>query len=136
MSSSTWSSQAADRPRLLGMAWAHFLNDGVANYLPGVLPAILVSMHLSLNYAGLLMAALLVGQGMQPLVGLVADHIGGRAFVFAGLIGTTLGGALVGLVPDQWSLIGVLIGIGLCNALFHPQALVGVRSIGGARHGT
>lgn len=118
-----------NQSRLGCMAWAHFLNDGSANYLPGVLPAILISMNLSVSYAGVFMAALLVGQGLQPLVGLVADRIGGRAFVLAGLLGTAVGGALVGLMPNEWSLIAVLIGIGLCNALFHPQALAGVRML-------
>lgn len=136
MSSSTQSVATTDKPRLAGMSWAHFLNDGCANYLPGVLPAILISMNLSVSYAGVFMAALLVGQGMQPVVGLIADHIGGRAFVVAGLLGTAVGGALVGIMPNQWTLIALLIGIGLCNALFHPQALAGVRTIGGGKAGT
>lgn len=138
MSSSTPSAAIvarADRSRLTGMAWTHLLNDGASNYLPGVLPAILVSMNLSVSYAGVFMAALVIGQAAQPLVGMVADRIGGRAFIFAGLIGTTLGGALVGLMPGYWSLIGVLVAIGLSNSLFHPQALAGVRSIGGTRLG-
>lgn len=136
LSTSTVVANRADHPRLAGMTWAHLLNDGAANYLPGVLPAILVSMNLSVSYAGVFMAALMIGQAAQPLVGLVADRIGGRAFVLAGLAGTSLGGALVGLMPNQWALLGVLVAIGLCNALFHPQALAGVRSIGGAHHGT
>lgn len=135
MDSTPQQTLAANRPRLLGMAWAHFLNDGAANYLPGVLPAILVSMHLSVSYAGLLMAALLIGQAAQPLVGLIADKIGGRAFVIAGLFGTSLGGAAVGFMPNQWTLVIVLLMIGLCNALFHPQAVVGVRALGHDRPG-
>lgn len=122
--------------RLAGLAWSHFLNDGASNYLPGVLPAILIALNLSVSYAGVFMAALIVGQGIQPLVGLVADHFGGRTFVVAGLLGTALGGALIGLVPNAWTLVAVLIGTGLSNALFHPQALVGVRSISGAQSGT
>lgn len=39
------------------MSWAHFLNDGAANYLPGVLPAILISLNLSVALAGTIMAA-------------------------------------------------------------------------------
>src|SRR5699024_9006046 len=50
--------------------------------------------------------------------------------------GTALGGALIGLVPNAWTLLAVLIGTGLCNALFHPQALVGVRTISGNQSGT
>lgn len=139
MNASTGTTQPprrAERTRLASMAWAHLLNDGAANYLPGVLPAILVAMNLSVAYAGVFMAALIIGQGAQPLVGLLADRFGGRGFVFAGLIGTSLGGALVGLAPNAWSLLALLIAIGLLNAMFHPQALAGVRSIGGQRHGT
>src|SRR5699024_5034827 len=96
MTSAKQSSPPANESRLFGLAWSHFLNDGASNYLPGVLPAILISLHLSVSYAGVFMAALIVGQGVQPLVGLVADRIGGRAFVVAGLFGTALGGALIG----------------------------------------
>lgn len=126
----------ANRSRLASMAWAHLLNDGAANYLPGVLPAILVAMDLSVAYAGVFMAALIVGQAAQPLAGLLADRFGGRAFVFAGLLGTSLGGALVGLMPGAWSLLTMLVAVGLCNALFHPQALAGIRAIGGLHQGT
>lgn len=126
----------SNQSRLFGLAWSHFLNDGASNYLPGILPAILISLNLSVSYAGVFMAALVVGQGAQPLVGLVADRIGGRAFVVVGLLGTAVGGALVGLVPNAWTLIAVLIATGLCNALFHPQALVGVRTISGNQSGT
>src|SRR5699024_10655094 len=117
-------------------AWAHFLNDGASNYLPGVLPAILISLNLSVSYAGVFMAALIVGQGVQPLVGLAADRSGGRASVVVGLRGTALGGAWIGWVPNAWTLVAVLIATGLCNALFHPRALVGVRTISGDRAGT
>ncbi|HET6655669.1 MAG TPA: MFS transporter [Gammaproteobacteria bacterium] len=126
---------AADRPRLTALAWAHFLNDGAANYLPGVLPAVLVAMNLSVTYAGLFMAALMIGQALQPLTGLIADRIGGRLFILGGLGGASVGGALIGLMPNRWSLIGLLIAIGLSNSLFHPQGLAAVRSIGGSRHG-
>lgn len=132
----TAAADRADRPRLAGMAWAHLLNDGAANYLPGVLPAILISLNLSVAYAGVFMAALMVGQAAQPLVGLAADRIGGRGFVLAGMVGTSLGGALVGLMPGYWSLLALLIAIGLSNSLFHPQALAGIRVIGGRRYGT
>src|SRR5699024_7624809 len=94
-----------------------------------------LSMNLSVAYAGVLMTSLLIGQAIQPLVGLVADKIGGRVFVIAGLVGAALGGALVGFMPNLWTLFVVLIAIGLCNSLFHPQAITGVRSIAGARPG-
>ena len=137
----TLANDATDLPgnrigRLTGMSWAHFLNDGAANYLPGVLPAILISLNLSVALAGTVMAALLMGQALQPLVGILADRVGGRVMVSMGLFGSSLGGALVGFAPGFWSLLGVLIVIGISNSFFHPQALAGVRRLGGARPGT
>ncbi|MGH7074875.1 MAG: MFS transporter [Stellaceae bacterium] len=122
--------------RLLGLSWAHFLNDGVANYLPGVLPAVLIAMGLPVSFGGVLMAALLVGQGVQPLIGIVCDRVGGRAFVIAGLAGSSLCGALVGFAPSAWTLIPLLIVIGLSSSMFHPQALVAIRGLAGRRHGS
>lgn len=134
-SSSAAVSDAGDQPRLFGLAWAHFLNDGAANYLPGVLPAILVAMNLSVSYAGVLMAALIMGQALQPLIGLVADRIGGRGFIVVGLACSSLGGALVGLMPGYASLVCLLMFIGVSNSVFHPQALAAARHVGGRRHG-
>lgn len=122
--------------RLTGMSWAHFLNDGAANYLPGVLPAILVSMNLSVALAGMIMAALLLGQALQPLVGLLADRVGGRVMITCGLFGSSLGGALIGFASSFWSLLAVLMLIGVSNSFFHPQALAGVRRLGGDKPGT
>lgn len=45
-------SAAPQYGKLLILSWAHFLNDGAANYLPGILPVILVSMGLSTSFAG------------------------------------------------------------------------------------
>lgn len=122
--------------RLLGLSWAHFLNDGAANYLPGVLPAVLIATGLPVSLAGTLMAALLVGQGMQPLTGMLCDKFGGRSFIIAGLAGTSLCGALVGFAPDYWTLMLLLAVIGLSNSMFHPQALVVVRGLAGRQHGS
>lgn len=136
MDSSTTAAAVQPRSgRLAGMSWAHFLNDGAANYLPGVLPAILIALHLSVALSGTIMAALLMGQALQPLVGILADRIGGRVMVAAGLFGSSLGGALIGFAPGFWSLVGVLIVIGVSNSFFHPQALAGVRLLGGQRPG-
>lgn len=131
------SSQTPDnaRARLTGLSWSHFINDGAANYLPGVLPAILIQLNLSVALAGTIMAALLIGQGFQPLFGLLADRVGGRMLTVLGLLGSSLGGALLGLVASVPWLIIVLVLIGVSNAMFHPQALAGVRKLAGARRG-
>lgn len=123
------------RARLIGMSWSHFVNDGAANFLPGVLPAILISLHWPVSLAGTLMTALLIGQGLQPFVGLLGDRIGGRALSVCGLVGSSLGAGLVGWVTTPGALIAVLVLIGVSNALFHPQALAGVRQLASRQQG-
>lgn len=118
-----------------GLTWAHFLNDGAANFLPGVLPLILVTMGLSVSLAGALMAALLAGQALQPATGWLVDRIGGRALITVGLLGSSLGGILIGLSPTLWMLIPSLALIGVCNACFHPPAMASARQLGGTRQG-
>ncbi|MES1950342.1 major facilitator superfamily transporter [Salinisphaera sp. S4-8] len=129
------SGMGAER-RLLGLSWSHFLNDGAATFLPGILPALLIQMQLSVSLAGTIMAALLVGQGLQPLVGLLGDRFGGRTFVVLGLLGSSAGGAMIGFVDTMPWLIAVLVLIGISNALFHPQALAGVRLLSHQRQGS
>jgi FSR family fosmidomycin resistance protein-like MFS transporter len=118
-----------DRRRLLSLSWAHLLNDGASNYLPGVLPAILLALGEPVRLAGALMAALIVGQALQPAVGWLADRTGGRIITVVGLFLSSLGGALLGVAPSTWVLVVLLLLIGVGGAAFHPQALSGIRSM-------
>lgn len=120
---------------MLGMSWVHFLNDGAANYLPGVLPAVLVSLHLRVSMAGLLVAALFVGQATQPFLGWAADRLGGRSLIVAGLLASAVGGGLIGMAHATWILILLLLLIGVGSSLFHPQAAAATRSTAAARQG-
>lgn len=133
--SSSTISHSGGRGRLFGMSWAHFLNDGSANYLPGVLPAVLVALHQPVQMAGTLMAALLIGQALQPLMGWLADRLGGRGMIWLGLTGSTLGGAFLGFAHQVGFLIGFLLLIGIGNSMFHPQALAAVRGLVRDRQG-
>lgn len=121
--------------RLFGLSWLHFLNDGSGNYLPGILPAVLLVQHQSATLAGAVMAALMIGQALQVPTGWIADNVGGRLFVLLGGLGTSIAAAAIGLVPNIWLLISVLVLVGVCSALFHPQALVGARRLSGDRQG-
>jgi MFS transporter, FSR family, fosmidomycin resistance protein len=127
--------QVAPIASLLALAWTHFLNDGAANYLPGVLPAVLAGLHIPLRLVGTVMAALLIGQALQPVCGWIADEIGGVSMVLGGVGLSTVAGALVGVMPGYWSLVVMLGLIGIGNAMFHPQALAGIRMLTTTRHG-
>jgi FSR family fosmidomycin resistance protein-like MFS transporter len=115
------------RFRLAILTLAHFLNDGAVNFLPGVLPAVLVRLALPDADAGLVMSALLVGQGLQPLMGWLSDRYGQAWFLIPGLSLSLLGGAFVGLAGSLWILIAILLTIGIGNAAFHPPGLATAR---------
>ncbi len=128
--------QESSTRRLIGMSWAHFLNDGSANYLPGILPAILLSLNEPVSMAGAIMAALMIGQALQPFFGWIADRIGGKNLIIIGLFGSSIGGALLGVAQHNLGLlIALLLVIGVGNSMFHPQALAAVRSIVQKRQG-
>ena len=120
---------------LLGLAWLHFLNDGAANFLPGILPAILIALHAHAASASGIMAALLIGQGLQPFAGWLSDHWGGKALAILGVSGTTLGLVLVGESSRLPALLAALALIGVSNAVFHPQSLALARSLAHRQHG-
>ncbi len=121
--------------RLGSLSWLHFLNDGSANYLPGILPAVLIALHASVSLAGTVMSALLIGQALQVASGWLADRMGGRTFIIVGVLGSSLAAIFIGFASSLWALLPTLVVIGLCNALFHPQALAAARSLSGNRHG-
>ncbi|MHB8253046.1 MAG: MFS transporter [Acidiferrobacter sp.] len=129
--------RAESRPTtaLLGLSWLHFLNDGAANFLPGILPAILVSLHRGAGSASWIMATLLIGQALQPLMGWLSDRIGGKWLILLGVGGTSLGLALVGITTNMAMLLVVLFLIGISNATFHPQSLASARSLARRSHG-
>lgn len=118
---------------LSGLAWLHFINDGAANFLPGVLPAILLAQGRSPALAGTLMFVLLAGQGLQPLAGLLGGVLGGRRLMWVGVVGAVIGAGLVGFTDSLAWLLVVLALIGLANACFHPQALAAARVYAGGR---
>lgn len=123
------------RGRLVGLSWAHLLNDGASNYLPGVLPAVLTNLDEPVRLAGVLVTALTIGQILQPITGRIADRLGGRSLVIVGLTMTSVGGGLLGVIGSTWMLIILLLLIGAGNAMFHPQSLAGVRSMLAGRTG-
>lgn len=115
--------------------WSHFLNDGAANALPGILPYIVIRSHLPISLAGSFMTALLVAQGLQPLSGWLADKIGGRTLVLGGVVLSTVSVALLGFAHPIWLILALLLFTGIGNTAFHPQAMSITRGLVGRKTG-
>ncbi|MCL5972142.1 MAG: MFS transporter [Firmicutes bacterium] len=120
---------------LVALVWAHFLNDGLANYLPGILPFLGIALHLPLAPIAGLMSVLLFGQMLQPVSGILADRVGGRGFALWGPILTTVGVVGVAVTRTYWMLALLFLITGIGNTIFHPQALSITRSITQKRQG-
>ncbi len=120
--------------RLAAMSWTHFLNDGGAFFLPGILPAVIRHLHQPLYMVGPIVGSIYIGQILQPLFGIWADHVGGKFFVIAGLVVCVGTASLIGLSPNVWILIALVLLSGLGSTAFHPQALSAARSLSGKRH--
>ncbi|MGH9413687.1 MAG: MFS transporter [Terriglobales bacterium] len=115
------------------LSWAHFLNDGAANYLPGVLPAVLAALVLPIRDAGLIMGILIAFQALQPIAGVLADQRGARFMIIAGLAGSSLGAAWIGWASSGAALVSALVLIGICNTILHPPALAISRRVAAGR---
>ncbi|MDA8343946.1 MAG: MFS transporter [Thermaerobacter sp.] len=120
---------------LAALVWGHLANDALANYLPGILPLIALQRHVPLFLLSSLMTILMFGQMLQPLSGLLADRIGGRALVLGGPLLSVAGVVLVSLSRSYGGMaIGLLLA-GVGTTLFHPQAIASARRLAGSRVG-
>jgi FSR family fosmidomycin resistance protein-like MFS transporter len=126
---------AAGYSPLGALVWVHFLNDGLANYLPGILPLLAIALHLPLAPIAGLMSVLLFGQMLQPVSGILADRVGGRGFAVWGPVLTTAGVVGVAVTRSYWMLAALFLITGIGNTVFHPQALSITRSVTQKRHG-
>jgi len=123
------------RASLPALTWQHLANDTLANYLPGILPA-LAAEGVPVLLLGSLQTALVLGQLLQPLTGIMADRRGGRAFIVVGPLiaaASVLGVAFTRTYP---LLLAFAFIAGIGSTIFHPQALSTVRSLVAGRKGT
>jgi FSR family fosmidomycin resistance protein-like MFS transporter len=117
----------ARRMRLAGGALAAFLTlahlatDAFTSMFTALLPTIQVRFGLSETGLALLVATLSFSASItQPMMGALADRIGRRLVVALGVGLSSALISLVGVVPDVWLLVSLLLVGGLGSAAFHP----------------
>jgi len=104
---------------------AHMLNDLYSNYLPQMLPFLVVLYDdFTATRAAIIVSAFSITSSFtQPLFGYFMDRQGKRWLAYIGTLwmGTML--SLTGLVHNNYLLLVVLAALaGLGTAVFHPQA--------------
>jgi FSR family fosmidomycin resistance protein-like MFS transporter len=117
---------------------SHTLNDLYGNYLPQMLP-FLVVLHpgFSATQAALLVSAFIMTSSFaQPVFGFYLDSRGKRWLVHVGTLWMAVCLSLTGLVHANYPLLVLLAAsAGLGTAAFHPQASTMVNSLSGEYKG-
>lgn len=121
---------------VLGVSFAHLLNDMMQSLLPAIYPIIKTTYHLDFGQIGLLTLAFQLTASMfQPVVGAYTDR---HPQPYSLVIG--MGMTLVGLVVLAYavSFAMLLLGaslIGTGSSIFHPESTRVARLASGGRHG-
>ncbi|MDP2790933.1 MAG: MFS transporter [Rectinemataceae bacterium] len=103
---------------------SHMLNDLYSNYLPQMLPFLMVSLHgFTITKAAILTASFTITSSIvQPVFGYFVDNTGRRWLVHVGTLWMAVMLSLTGIVGSYWMLVVLSSLAGLGTAAFHPQA--------------
>lgn len=113
----------------------HLLHDIYSSFLAPILPLLIEKLSISYSSAGFLTVVQRLPSVFNPLVGLVADKISVRYFVILTPSITAISMSLLGMAPNYYVLVGLLLIMGISATLFHVPAPVMMRRISGDRVG-
>ncbi|HIS36169.1 TPA: MFS transporter [Candidatus Scatousia excrementigallinarum] len=113
-----------EKTPLIWLSSAHFVNDIYTGMLNPIMPFIALKLGISMAIATIIVSlSHIFASLLQPVFGFFADNITRRAFIFWGLIATSL---FISLAPSANNVFTLLIFIilgSLGSSFFHPQAL-------------
>jgi FSR family fosmidomycin resistance protein-like MFS transporter len=106
------------------LAVSHMLNDLYSNYLPQMLPFLMISLSgFTVTKAAILTASFTITSSIvQPIFGYLVDNTGRRWLVHVGTLWMAIMLSLTGVVGNYWMLVVLASLAGLGTAAFHPQA--------------
>ena len=103
---------------------SHFVNDIYTGFLNPIMPFIAAKIGISMAIATIILSmSHIFSSLLQPVFGFFADSIYKRAFIFWGLLMTSV---FIPLAPASTAIFSMVIFIilgSLGSSLFHPQAL-------------
>lgn len=113
----------------------HFVHDTYSAFLAPLLPLLIEKLSLTLTLAGTLTAFMQAPGLLNPFIGRLADRSNARNFVvFAPAITGTLM-SVMGIIPNYYALVVLLIFAGFSVAAFHVPAPAMVARASGNRVG-
>ena len=117
------------------LSLAHTLNDLYSNYIPQLLPFLVVlTPGFTATRAAILVSAFtLTSSFTQPLFGYLSDRQGKRWLLYIGTLWMAIMLSLTGIVHNYGVLVLLAALAGLGTAVFHPQAATMVNQLSGDR---
>ncbi|MEI8215997.1 MAG: MFS transporter [Eubacteriales bacterium] len=117
------------------LSLAHMLNDMYSNYLPQMLPFLVVVMNgFTATRAAILISAFSITSSLiQPVFGYFLDKQGKRWLVHVGTLWMGIMLSLTGVVHNYWLMVILAALAGFGTAAFHPQASTMVNILSGER---
>ena len=104
-------------------SYTHLSHDLCIGLLSAILPLIRVGLRISYLQSGLLLAAFTITSGFsQFLGGWLGDRISRPMAIVIGLGGVSLGALMVGFSSSYYSLLIMLIIMGIFSGAYHPSA--------------
>ena len=117
------------------LSLAHMLNDMYSNFLPQMLPFLIVlNPNFTATRAAILVSAFTISSSLvQPFFGYFLDRQGKRWLVYVGTLWMGIMLSLTGIVENYVVLVTLAALAGLGTAAFHPQASTMVNVLSGDR---
>lgn len=121
--------------QVLTIGSGHFIHDSYTAFVAPLLPLIIEKLSLSLTSAGFLQAFLQFPALLNPFIGYLADRASLRYFVILAPGVTASLMSLLGLAPNYFTLVIILLTAGVSVACFHAPAPAMIGRVSGNQVG-
>lgn len=115
--------KANSKKAISWLSWAHFTNDVYTGFVNPIMPFIAAKLGITLAMATVVLSiSNIFSSLLQPIFGFFADNMLKRAFIFWGLIMTSVFIPLIPLSNSVFILVLFIILGSLGSSFYHPQS--------------
>lgn len=112
------------RALVAGFSIAHFMQHVVTTLLNPLLPLIRDTFALSYAQSGFVVSAYSISLGLANApMGVLADRVGSRVVLAAGLVLVGVAAVALALAAQYWQVLLLLVGMGVVSATYHAPAV-------------
>lgn len=117
------------RKRIFTIALSHYVHDVYSAFFAPVLPLLIEKLGLSYTSVGILQVLQRSPSFLMPFIGILAERVALRYFVIWSPALTAITMSMLGIVPNIWLLVLILVIMGSSSALYHVPAPVMLKQI-------